>query len=61
MFHDRISKGDLVAVDSTRSVTHGAKRFIKNVLGEMFNIKSRFHMDVVEKGYIAKAIFGVKL
>ena len=33
MFHDRISKGDLVAVDSTRSVTHGAKRFIKNVLG----------------------------
>ena len=35
--------------------------FIKNVLGEMFNIKSRFHMDVVEKGYIAKAIFGVKL
>ena len=32
MFHDRISKGDLVAIDSTRSVTHGAKRFIKNVL-----------------------------
>ena len=32
MFHNKISKGDLIAVDSTRSVTHGAKRFIRNVL-----------------------------
>ena len=32
MFYKKISKEDLIAVDSTRSVTHGAKRFMRNVL-----------------------------
>ena len=32
MFNYKIQKGDLIAVDSTRSVTHGAKRFMRNVL-----------------------------
>ena len=32
MFNGKIPKGDLIAIDSTRSVTHGAKRFMKSVL-----------------------------
>ena len=32
MFQFRNPKRDLIAIDSTRSVTHGSKRFIRNVL-----------------------------